>query len=301
MVKIKDLNKSVGSRKILKSINLNVEEGMIYGFIGHNGAGKTTTMKSIVGLTGFETGEIIIDGEVYKNKVTTCQNIGYLPESPSFYGYMTGIEYLTYVSGGQERKIILDILERVGLGKARKKRISTYSRGMKQRLGMGAAMIHSPKLMIMDEPTSALDPAGRHELFDMIKKLRDEGSTIILSTHILDDVEKVSDRIGIIKEGQVLCEDTVEHVLAKYVHSIFDVDLGHNGKKINDSILTCLNKKAWVDQVDWNPNGLTIRVGDMDTGESEILKALAETGLPVIGFQKRKPTLEEVFMKEIRL
>lgn len=301
MLKIKDLDKSVGTRKILKSININVEEGMIYGFIGHNGAGKTTTMKSIVGLTGFESGEIIIDGKAYRNKVSIGQTIGYLPESPSFYGYMTAFEYLTYVSGGQDKKTILDIIERVGLGKARKKRISTYSRGMKQRLGMGAAMIHHPKLMIMDEPTSALDPAGRYELFDMIKTLRDEGSTIILSTHILDDVERVSDRIGIIKEGQVLSEDTVGNVLSKYVHPIFDVDLRVGNENIDKMTLESLKEKTWINQVDWELNRLTITVGDMESGEVEILKTLAETGLPVIGFQKRKPTLEEVFMKEIRL
>ena len=299
MLRINGLNKSVGNRKILKDIHIHVEEGMIYGFIGHNGAGKTTTMKTIVGLTGFDSGEIILEGKSYRNKVDIGGNIGYLPESPSFYGYMTAVEYLAYISGGQDMKEIKSILERVGLGSARKKRISTYSRGMKQRLGMGAAMIHHPKLMIMDEPTSALDPAGRYELFDMIKELREEGSTVILSTHILDDVERVSDRIGIIKEGVILQEDTVEHVLSRYIHPIFDIELACTEPDESDLIL--LRHKEWIERVDTDGHRLTVMVRDMETGQREMLKSLAETQLPVVGFNVRKPNLEEVFMKEIRL
>lgn len=297
MLKIIDLNKKVGNRQILKSININVEKGMIYGFIGHNGAGKTTTMRSIVGLTTFEQGEIVIDGKSYSKKVDIQQTIGYLPESPSFYGYMTAPEYLSYLDRSSSRKDIRNLIEKVGLANARKKKVATYSRGMKQRLGMAAAMIHRPKLMIMDEPTSALDPAGRYELFDMIETLRDEGSTIILSTHILEDIERVSDRIGIIKEGAMLREDNVDNVLSDYYHPIFDVTLMEPG----DHDFTYFDQFQWIDLVRAEGDKVSITVNDVDYGKKNMLNTLTDSKLPVVGFELRKPNLEEVFMKEIRL
>ena len=169
MLKISHLSKSLGTKPLLMDIQLNVDEGMIYGFIGHNGAGKTTTMRAIVGLTKFDSGEITIDRNVFQNKVTIHDVVGYLPENPSFYDYMTAKEYLSYLNPAEGKLQIHEQLELVGLKKAMNKRIGSYSRGMKQRLGLSAAMMKQPKLLILDEPTSALDPAGRLELFEIIK------------------------------------------------------------------------------------------------------------------------------------
>lgn len=295
MLKINNLSKTIGNTQILKSINMDVAEGMIYGFIGHNGAGKTTTMRSIVGLTNFGSGEIIIDGTQYKNKVVIDQTVGYLPESPNFYPYMTAKEYMRYIGRFITNSKPIELLEMVGLGKSMNKRIGSYSRGMKQRLGMAVAMIHNPKLMIMDEPTSALDPLGRHELFDIIRGLRDRGSTIILSTHILDDIEKVSDKIGIISEGKMLREGKVADILLDYFHPIFDVKI-----EITEEIdLDFFKQRLWIEEVTRKDEILSLKVTDVAFAKNRILQTLLDSKLKVKGFDLRQPSLEDVFMKEV--
>ncbi|MFZ7121009.1 MAG: ATP-binding cassette domain-containing protein [Eubacteriaceae bacterium] len=297
MLRIKNLCKNIGTRPLLKSININVDEGMIYGFIGHNGAGKTTTMRAIVGLTRFNSGEIIIEGKSYMNKVAIDHIVGYLPENPNFYSYMTAKEYMRYLSQLNNDSKLIELLEMVGLKKSMNKRIGTYSRGMKQRLGMAAVMIHNPKLLIMDEPTSALDPAGRYELFEMIKQLRDKGSTIILSTHILDDIEKVSDKIGIIKEGAILREGNVDEILSDYFHPIYDVKT----ENLDNFDLNYFNKYPWIDEVIKNGQMLSITVRDIDYAKHQMLQSLLDSKLNVVGFDLRQPSLEDVFIKESRL
>jgi ABC-2 type transport system ATP-binding protein len=270
---------------------------MIYGFIGHNGAGKTTTMRSIVGLTRFDTGEIIINGKAFQNKVNVNHTVGYLPENPSFYDYMSAKEYLNYLNQFSGQSNPSELLEMVGLKKAMNKKIGSYSRGMKQRLGMAAAMMNHPKLLILDEPTSALDPAGRYDLFEMIKSLRDSGSTIILSTHILDDIEKVSDRIGIIKDGKSLKEGKVDEILSSYVNPIYDIKLEKPAD--GDDRLFFLNKQ-WITNVTLEGNMMCVVVNNMDDAKKQMLQTLLASKLPVIGYDLRHPSLEYVFMKETR-
>lgn len=297
MLKIKNLCKNIGAKSLLKSININVDEGMIYGFIGHNGAGKTTTMRAIVGLTRFNSGEIIIEGKSYLNKVAIDHVVGYLPENPNFYSYMTAKEYMRYLSQFSGDSKLIELLEMVGLKKSMNKIIGAYSRGMKQRLGMAATMIHNPKLLIMDEPTSALDPTGRYELFKMIKQLRDKGTTIILSTHILDDIEKVSDKIGIIKEGAMLREGNVDEILSDYFHPIYDVKIEH----LDGFNLSFFYKYPWIDEVTKDEQMLSITVKDIDYAKHHMLQTLLDSKLNVVGFDLRQPSLEDVFIKEVLL
>ncbi len=297
MLRINDLIKNSATKKILKSINMNVEEGMIYGFIGHNGAGKSTTMRSIVGLTKFNSGEIIIDGTRYTEKVTINQGVGYLPESPNFYNYMTGKEYMNFIGRFDSTSKPNELLAKAGLEQSMNQRIGSYSRGMKQRLGMAVAMIHNPRLMIMDEPTSALDPFGRHELFDMIKELRDRGSTIILSTHILDDIEKVSDKIGIISGGTMLKEGKVSDILLDYFHPIYDVVVD----KLDDINSSFFEQYPLIEEVSVNNNTLSIQVYDVEYAQGHLLQTLLDSKLKVVGFDLRQPSLEDVFMKEVQL
>jgi ABC-2 type transport system ATP-binding protein len=298
MLKINRLQKSIGSNALLKAIDLHVEKGTIYGFIGHNGAGKTTTMRSIVGLTRFDNGQIVIDGKKYEHQVVSQEAIGYLPETPCFYDFMTAIEYLSHLNPWMEKKECLHLIDRVGLLKAVNKRIGTYSRGMKQRLGLAAAIIDKPRLLILDEPTSALDPAGRHELFDLILRLRDEGATIILSTHILDDIEKVCDKIGIIKQGAMVKEGTVEEIMSNYIQPIYDITLE---EKVEAVKVKNLERLTWVASTSINGTHCSVTVNDVVLAKQNMLSALAESGMSVTGFHLRQPSLEEVFIKEVAL
>jgi len=158
-------------------------------------------------------------------------------------------------------------------------------------------MIHSPRLMIMDEPTSALDPVGRHELFDMIKELRDRGSTIILSTHILDDIEKVSDKIGIISGGTMLKEGKVSDILSDYFHPIYDVVVDG----VDDINRSFFEQYPWIEEVSVNNRTLSIQVYDVEYAQGHLLQTLLDSKLKVVGFDLRQPSLEDVFMKEVQL
>ena len=216
VLEISNVSKSFGTHSIIKDLNLVVPEHCVYGFIGQNGAGKTTTMKMILGLLKPDGGEIRVMGQKVEDGNNTNAYIGYLPDVPEFYGYMTPREYLMFcgkLSGMNKDELaarIDELLCMVGLDK-HKKRIKGFSRGMKQRLGVAQALLSKPKLLICDEPTSALDPLGRKELLDILMSVRDE-ITVLFSTHILSDVEKICDRIAFLHNGVVVIDGTLEEL-----------------------------------------------------------------------------------------
>ncbi|MDR1639956.1 MAG: ABC transporter ATP-binding protein [Clostridiales bacterium] len=215
-LEIKGISKSFGQKKVLDDISFQVPENCVFGFIGANGAGKTTTMKMILGLLKPDngTGSIIACGEkVAFGSSKTNRLIGYLPDVPEFYGYMRPKEYLSLcaeIAGLDKKSIkgrINELLELVGLSDANKK-IGGYSRGMKQRLGVAQALISEPKLLICDEPTSALDPIGRKEILDILRQIKGK-ATVVFSTHILADVERICDRVAVLNKGKIALESAI--------------------------------------------------------------------------------------------
>lgn len=219
MLKIQHLTKMYGNKKAVDDLSLHICPGEIYGFIGHNGAGKTTTLKSVVGILQFEFGEILIDGKsIVKNQLECKREIAYIPDNPDLYDYMTGIKYLNFVSdiygiNEKDRNELIhkysDIFEITGdLAQP----IAAYSHGMKQKLAIISAWIHSPKLIIMDEPFVGLDPKASHLLKGMMREVCDNGGAIFFSTHVLEVAEKLCDKIAIIKGGKLIRSGTVEEV-----------------------------------------------------------------------------------------
>lgn len=219
MLKIQNLTKMYGNKKAVDDLSLHICPGEIYGFIGHNGAGKTTTLKSVVGILQFEFGEILIDGKsIVKNPLECKREIAYIPDNPDLYDYMTGIKYLNFVSdiygiNEKDRNELIhkysDIFEITGdLAQP----IAAYSHGMKQKLAIISAWIHSPKLIIMDEPFVGLDPKASHLLKGMMREVCDNGGAIFFSTHVLEVAEKLCDKIAIIKGGKLIRSGTVEEV-----------------------------------------------------------------------------------------
>ncbi|EGJ26757.1 ABC transporter ATP-binding protein [Streptococcus porcinus] len=204
-ISFQNLSKSFGDKLILDRVGLHLDENMIYGFVGPNGAGKTTTIKMILGLLKSDSGQISVLGKpVTFGKTKSNQEIGYLPDVPEFYDYMTAREYLQLCTGLAQNQASLPIdnlLKQVGLA-GNEQRISTYSRGMKQRLGLAQALIHNPKILICDEPTSALDPKGRQDILNIISHLRGQ-KTVIFSTHILSDVEKICDQVLVLTKAGI--------------------------------------------------------------------------------------------------
>ncbi len=214
------IKKSFGADEVLRNVDFSVPEHSVYGFIGLNGAGKTTTMKCVLGLLKPDSGEVRVkDKTVVYGENRTNRYIGYLPDVPEFYGFMTPAEYLalcgevTGMRRDEIRKRSAEMLELVGLGGVNK-RIKGFSRGMKQRLGIAQALLNSPDLLICDEPTSALDPVGRKEILEVLQAVK-ERTTVIFSTHILSDVERICDRIAFLHDGVIALEGTLEEVRAK--------------------------------------------------------------------------------------
>lgn len=296
ILEVSHISKAFGSRQIIRDLSFSVPEHTIYGFIGQNGAGKTTTMKMILGLYTIDSGTITVNGipVKYGNNVTN-KMIGYLPDVPEFYSYMTPMEYLTLCGEitGMEKKLIKarseDLLALVGLEKANK-RIKGFSRGMKQRLGVAQALLNEPKLLICDEPTSALDPLGRRDLLEILKNVKDR-TTIIFSTHILSDVERISDEIGLIKDGTLALSGTTKELRAMRKSDGFEVEFGApeeaerfgallaSGERIEKTVLFYENRSE----------------KDMKAA----MRLLSENDFSVRRIEMREPTLEALFMETV--
>lgn len=294
VVRIRNLQKKYGSYPVLRGLSMDIEKGDVYGFLGRNGCGKTTTMNIITNIIQKDDGEIILgEGRPVK--------IGYLPESPVIYGYMTSREYLTYIAAccnysGDVNHRVSEVLDIVGLTKAADRRAKGYSRGMTQRLGMGAAIIGDPELLLFDEPTSALDPEGRAEVISIIERLKNMGSTIVLSTHILSDVERVANRIGIMRDGVLTEEGLLTDVLRKHAGSVVHLRVRGLTDETKIKLLTVDYARA-----EFNDMNGTFRFGTDNAEECSrrLIKLLAENDLAAEELKIGTATLEEVFRKVV--
>ncbi|MCR5279887.1 MAG: ABC transporter ATP-binding protein [Lachnospiraceae bacterium] len=220
MLEIKNYTKVYGEgKKATDNVNLTVESGDIYGFIGHNGAGKSTTIRAVVGVLDFTEGEILIDGHSVKTEPVECKKItSYIPDNPDLYENLTGIQYLDFIAD------VFDIDERTREERTKKYAealeitdalgdlISSYSHGMKQKLAIISALIHDPKLIVMDEPFVGLDPKAAFSLKKIMHELCKQGTAIFFSTHVLDVAEKLCNKIAIIKGGKIIDSGTMEEL-----------------------------------------------------------------------------------------
>lgn len=220
MLKIENLTKTYGQKKAVDNLSLEIENGHIYGFIGHNGAGKTTTLKSIAGIMEFDQGNIYIDNKSIKEEPLACKKVmAYIPDNPDLYECLTGIKYLNFIADvyGVSQAERTDRIKKYGdmfeLTDSLGEPISAYSHGMKQKLAVISALIHEPKLIIMDEPFVGLDPKASHLLKGLMRDLCDRGGAIFFSTHVLEVAEKLCDKIAIIKAGKLVVSGNTQDVI----------------------------------------------------------------------------------------
>lgn len=300
MLRVENLTKKYGNFQVLDGISFEVKRGSIYGFLGPNGAGKTTTMNILSGLIGFNGGDIYLNGQSFeKNKRQLLKKVGYLPQSPVFYGYMTAVEYLTFIGklGGLEnRKIkarIEELLHIVKLTDSAKRRIGGYSGGMKQRLGLAAALFNNPELVFLDEPTSALDPEGRMEVLDFIEGLKKSETTVFFSTHILSDIERVCDEVSILNQGKILVSDKLDNLKNKYIQPIFDIEFEENIRELESN----LKSIPWIEKTVVKDNKANIYVHDIVKAKQELLGIIAMENNPVVSYNLRKSDLEDIFIR----
>ena len=219
MLKIRNLTKKYGDKCAVDNLTLDIAPGEIYGFIGHNGAGKTTTIKACMGILSFDGGEIFINGISVKDRPLEAKRLcAYIPDNPDLYGFLSGIKYLNFVadvfgvSAEERNKRITLLADKFSLTKDLGELISTYSHGMKQKLAIISAWLHSPKLIIMDEPFVGLDPKASFVLKEMMREHCDGGGSIFFSTHVLDVAEKLCDKVAIIKSGKLVVTGSMEDV-----------------------------------------------------------------------------------------
>src|SRR5438067_4742366 len=203
----------------VKDLNLRIEPGEVYGLLGPNGSGKSTTLKIILGLVSPTRGRTEIFGRDSR-LVESREAVGFLPENPYFYKYLTGAETLMFfgrlcgLRGSRLRKRIDELLALVGLTNARARRLGTYSKGMLQRIGLAQALVNEPKLVVLDEPTAGVDPAGSREIRDLIVDLKAQGITVLLSSHLLAQAQEMCDRVGILANGMLVCEGRLDELIA---------------------------------------------------------------------------------------
>jgi len=302
MLKISNLIKSYGSFEVLKGISFEIKRGKIYGFLGQNGAGKTTTMNILTGLLDYNSGNIMYNGKDFKkNKREILKKVGYLPQNPVFYGYMTGNEYLNFIGTLSNMSLpdiknrSKEILEVVGLKDAGKRKLSGYSGGMKQRFGFSVALFNKPELLFLDEPTSALDPEGRMEILEFINSLKNEGVSVLLSTHILNDIERVCDEVSILKNGKIAVSAGLEELKNNYIQPIYDLEFENDCTTFKDKV----SKFNWVETLQQSKNKLSIYVKDINLARSELLQLLALEPNHLMVFNLRKSNLEEIFLRSV--
>ena len=297
-LKIENLHKSFGKNTIINGLSMSIPENTIFGFLGKNGAGKTTTMKMILGFLKIDEGSIEVFGEkVSFGQSKTNRFIGYLPDVPEFYGYMTAKEYLnlcgaiTGLSKNEIKNKSEELLELVGLRDVNK-RISGYSRGMRQRLGIAQALLNSPKLLICDEPTSALDPLGRKEILDIILKIKDS-TTVIFSTHILSDVEAICDHVVVLDKGKNVLEGSIDEL--KNIKRKNTIKIRFKSNK-ELKVFKSLDKFS---NLVTNEKGDILYLTDEDNKikDIDILYELYKLNIFPLEIKIEEPTLENIFME----
>lgn len=219
MLQIQHLTKTYGDKAAVNDLSLHILPGEIYGFIGHNGAGKTTTLKSVAGILGFDSGDILVCGvSVRKDPIACKQRLAYIPDNPDLYDFMTGIQYLNFIADifGVDAAKRQERIQKYGdlfeLTSDLASPISAYSHGMKQKLAIVSAWLHDPQLILMDEPFVGLDPKAAHTLKGMMREVCDAGGAIFFSTHVLEVAEKLCDKVAIIKGGRLIRSGTMEEV-----------------------------------------------------------------------------------------
>lgn len=291
ILKCESINKSIHRKKIIKDVSFEIKEGEILGFIGPNGAGKTTTIKLILGLQKLDSGTIEINGyNVKTNFEKAIEKVGTIVENPDLYMYMSGYDNLKLVANlykGIDKKRIDEVVKLVGLENRIKDKVSKYSLGMRQRLGIAQAILHKPNLLILDEPTNGLDPEGIKHIRDLIKELAvKEKMSIMISSHNLSEIENVCNTVCIIQNGEVIEETAVEEIKkealnGEYVLEVDDIEktisVLENTEKINETKILIKTQKEQI---------------------PEIVNKLVKNKIKIYEIVQKEISLEEAFLRK---
>jgi ABC-2 type transport system ATP-binding protein len=299
-----DLTKRYGAGIVaLDRLNLAVPSGSIFGFLGPNGAGKTTTLRLLTGLATATDGTATVAGvRTGGTDGRLARNIGYLDQDPRFYGWMRGRELLDMVAqlhglhGTALRQRVGEVLEIVGLQDAANRRIGGYSGGMRQRLGIGQALINQPRVLFLDEPVSSLDPEGRRDVLEIISRLRGT-ATVFMSTHILNDVERVCDRVAILNYGHLVVEGPIDDLLDRYAQPIYELVPEPQQPGAVERLAGVMRWQPWTHEVRTTPDTVRVFVNDPRVAGPAILPLIVSSGVGLVRYERARPSLEDVFLR----
>jgi ABC-2 type transport system ATP-binding protein len=287
----------------LDGLDLEVPTGSIFGLLGPNGAGKTTTLRLLTALGHPTAGTATVGGiPIADGGPELASRIGWLDQDPRYYGWLTGRELvglaarLHEIDGPVGRSRTAEVLDQVGLTGAADRRVSTYSGGMRQRLGIAQALVDRPPIVILDEPVSSLDPEGRRDLLELIAGLRGT-NTVLFSTHVLSDVERICDRVAILDRGRLVTEGSLEELLDRYAQPIFRLDPEPGQDAAVEALAASLRATDWVTAVDRVHGYLQVTVADPRRATEALLPAIVSAGVRLAAYERARPTLEDVFLR----
>ncbi|GMR68238.1 MULTISPECIES: ABC transporter ATP-binding protein [Bacillus] len=294
-LEIKNVTKSFKGKIAVNNFSMELQAGECVGLIGPNGAGKSTLIKVISDITNPTAGEVLLNGiKISKMK----SEIGYLPQYPNFFHWMTARETLTFMgqlSGLKKEELsksIPKMLEKVGLKEEENAKVSTFSGGMKQRLGIAQALLHKPSLIVMDEPVSALDPIGRREVLNLIEEIKKD-TTILLSTHILSDAEEICERFVIIKDGTKIEDTTITELLHRNRENKLIIEITDK----DQNWIEVVKKLPYVKNVEVVGLKIKVKVESIEINKNMLLQNALEHKVDIVKFKMSNDTLEEIFLK----
>ncbi len=298
ILSLSKVRKSFPGKEVLKSIDLQIAAGELVALVGNNGQGKTTLMKLVLGLLAPDEGKILIHGEAATSSRTTEQKalFGYLPETTAFYPNLTGQETLRYLSslkqGAPSR--IDEVFAIVGLEDAKQYRVKTYSKGMKQRLGLAQALLGNPKLLLLDEPTNGLDPSGIHEFYQILSRLKTEGVAILMSSHLLAEIESRADALALLKGGVISAHGSIDELIG--TAELPSIIRFQKGQKFNLKTLDQILKQHTVEKK-YIEHSETFVLTCQPTNKQALLLALLSTDGLINKLIVNDPGLEQLFLQ----
>ncbi|MEK4299574.1 ABC transporter ATP-binding protein [Oceanobacillus sp. FSL W8-0428] len=292
IVETKHLTKSFGKEKAVSNLEMKIPKGEIYGFLGPNGAGKTTTIRMLLGLMRPTSGSVQLFGKDMKNnRIEILKNVGSLVENPSYYPHLTAKENLEASRKilNVPKKRIDEVLQQVRLHEVANKKVKGFSLGMKQRLGIAAAMLHQPELLILDEPTNGLDPSGIIEMRQLIQSLPEEyGMTVLISSHLLSEIDQMATRVGVVSKGKMIFQDSIE-TMRKFAQASIQV-------KVNDNEAAWRSLLANGQKADLEKESVTLQAED-DEQVAASIRYLVQLGFSIYRVQEEKRSLENIFLE----
>jgi len=302
LVRVEGLTKVYGSATVVDDIHFSIGEGRCIALLGPNGAGKTTTIRMLTGLLVPTEGRVRF--QHLHPQADRRRLIGYLPQIPAFYSWMSGVEFLIYsgqlcgLSAKEARLRSWDLLERVDIKAAGKRRIGGYSGGMKQRLGLAQALIHKPKLLVLDEPVSALDPIGRREVMSLLAELKQE-TTILFSTHVLHDAESLCDDVLIMRAGQIAVSGAIDDIREANRQPVLVIETEGDERSRTWLKSWSGQQHPYVQEIEQIAKGVRVVVTDVERARRELVQQLAASDVRISKLEFGQTTLEDLFLKAV--